>query len=346
MSSTATSSRQSSKSSRTPDESVLLLPQHAELRELAQDSQVELVDTHTHVLSTFLAYRERYPDGKYDNIKDFVQATLPHMHSVVDVWCEAPMTAQWREVVDSLRELRSQDPKGLGYHFVVGAHPHEAKHYTDELEKLFLSAHSHPSCVGWGEMGLDYHYSKSPHDVQQDILRRQLRTAIGTGLDKAITIHTREADDDILRILTEELPKETRIHIHCFTDSPILAASLLAHFPNLFIGITGVVSFSSNVNTAQVIRDLGKDCSPEKPEGLRIVLETDAPFMVPTTLPTKELKMTSKQRFPFSIPAVLPYTAEYVARVLNEGKAEDARKWNTVDVLRQARENARKLYTF
>ncbi|GAA5884680.1 hypothetical protein JCM6882_005347 [Rhodosporidiobolus microsporus] len=344
MSSTPKSSRQSNKSSRTPHESVLVLPPHAELKGLPEGEQVELVDTHTHVLSTFLAYKDKYPEGEHQTIQSFVSATLPTMSAVVDVWCEAPMTASWREVVDSLSDLKKENPKALDYHFVVGCHPHEAKSYDDDLEASFLEAHAHPRCVGWGECGLDYHYDNSPRDVQKEILRRQLRTALKSGQNKAITIHTREADDDILQILTEELPKGQRIHIHCFTDSPQLASSLLDHFPNLFIGITGVVSFSSNLNTAQVVRDLGAKCSPDSPEGLRIVMETDAPFMVPTTLPTKELGMTAKQRFPFSTASVLPWSAEFVAKVLNEGKGDEERKWTTVDVLRQARENARNLY--
>ncbi|GAA6002174.1 hypothetical protein JCM10207_003109 [Rhodosporidiobolus poonsookiae] len=347
MSSTPTpakSSRQSTKSSRTPNESVLLLPQHAELKGLSEGEQVELVDTHTHVLSTFLAYKEKYPEGQHQSVKDFVKATLPNMDAVVDVWCEAPMKADWSDVVESLVQLKEEDASAPAYHFVVGAHPHEAKDYTDELEKTFLEAHAHPACVGWGEIGLDYYYDNSPREIQQDVLRRQIRAALKSGQKKAITIHTRTADDDIQRILKEELPKEQRLHIHCFTDTPECAASLLDHFPNCFIGVTGVVSFSSNLNTAQVVRNLGAGCSPEKPEGLRIVLETDAPFMVPTNLPTKEMGMNSKQRFPFSTPPVLPWTAEFVARVLNEGKGDDERKWTTVDVLRQARENARKLY--
>lgn len=53
------------------------------------------------------------------------------------------------------------------------------------------------------------------------------------------------------RVLTEELPKEQRIHVHCFTDSPEVATKLLDHFPNLYIGITGVITYSSNVNTSR-----------------------------------------------------------------------------------------------
>lgn len=59
------------------------------------------------------------------------------------------------------------------------------------------------------------------------------------------------ADPYARRILTEELPKETRIHVHCFTDSPEVATKLLDHFPNLYIGITGVITYSSNLNTSR-----------------------------------------------------------------------------------------------
>jgi TatD DNase family protein len=75
---------------------------------------------------------------------------------------------------------------------------------------------SHPRCVGWGEIGLDYHYDLSPREIQQDVLKRQLRAAVK--LRKPLTIHTREADDDILRILKDEVPKDhkvSRLHPTC-----------------------------------------------------------------------------------------------------------------------------------
>lgn len=65
---------------------------------------------------------------------------------------------------------------------------------------------AHPRCVGWGEMGLDYHYDNSPRDIQQAVFARQLKQAIR--LRKPLTIHTREADDDTERILREEVPKD------------------------------------------------------------------------------------------------------------------------------------------
>lgn len=129
-----------------------------------------------------------------------------------------------------------------------------------------------------------------------------------------------------------------------FTDSPDLADAILSHFPNAFIGITGVISYASNENTPEVVRRLGRICTPDSPAGLRILLETDAPFLAPSNLPSKQIGMTSKQRYPFCHGGVLPWTAEFIAGILNEGKGEDDRKWTTVDVLRQARENARACY--
>ncbi|BGP01323.1 Hydrolase [Rhodotorula toruloides ATCC 204091] len=343
MSSTPVSASSSrSGKSRTPHEDVLVLPIHNDLKEL-EDRDLLLVDTHTHVLSTWLAYKEKYPAGKHESIRAFVESTLQadssnRISKVVDVWCEAPPVANWREVVEDLSALDN-----LNYRFVIGAHPDVAQHYTDEMERTFVEAHKHPHCVGWGEIGLDY-YNQPASEVQKEVLRRQLRLAVQSGQDKAITIHTRKADADILPILKEEVPKEKRLHIHCFTDAPELADALLEHFPNLFIGITGVISYASNVNTAEVVRRLGKTCSPDSPAGLRILLETDAPYLAPANLPSKQIGMTSKQRYPFCHGGVLPWTAEFVAKVLNEGKEGGEKLWSTVDVLRQARENAKKCY--
>ncbi|GAA6061423.1 hypothetical protein JCM10212_004481 [Sporobolomyces blumeae] len=351
-----TSSSRSSKS--LPPEHRLVVPTHDALK-AHQGPHVEIIDTHTHVWSTFNAYREKYPQGQHETVKDFVKATLCDDNSnriskLVDVWCEAKDPAarpEFADVVDSLSALDQ-----LEYRYVIGCHPHDAINYTQELEEAYLKAHSDRRCVGWGEMGLDYHYDNSPRDIQQDVLRRQLRAALRSGLDKAITIHTREADDDILTILTEELPRTARVHIHCFTDSPALATNLLDHFPNLYFGITGVVTFSSNANTSQVVRTLARRYRSRTDDQPRFLLETDAPFMTNANMgPNSKLGMTSKQKFPFCHPGLLPYTAEFVAKVINESDGQggdegsaagDVEKdvWDTVRVLEVARENARTVY--
>jgi len=72
---------------------------------------------------------------------------------------------------------------------------------------------SHPRCVGWGEIGLDYHYDHSPRDIQKAVFTRQLRQAVKLG--KPLTIHTREAEVDTEQILKLEVPKEHKVpHLH------------------------------------------------------------------------------------------------------------------------------------
>lgn len=105
-----------------------------------------IIDTHTHLVATFGAYRSKYPDGKFLNIHDFVRgyyrpearvSNSGFVTDLVDVYCEAPVMKQWKEVADSAltEEQRAGDWGGVQYHFVIGVHPHEARHYNDEVEK-------------------------------------------------------------------------------------------------------------------------------------------------------------------------------------------------------------------
>ncbi|KAG8683276.1 hypothetical protein FRC08_014381, partial [Ceratobasidium sp. 394] len=240
------------KSAPKPPETCLDVPQ---VPSLVGVDVTPIYDTHTHLHSTFEAYRAAYSTSRrYETVQDFVKgfyggartaddnASLPAIYvpvkSIVDVWCEAPISKEWRNLADSALtpESRAEHWGDLDYHFVMGVHPHEAKHYNDEIEAKIKEAMKHPRNVGWGEIGLDYHYDNSPRDAQKDVLIRQLKCAVELG--KPLTIHTREADEDIYQILTTHVPKEWKIHIHCFTDSVDLAERLLAHFPNLYIGIT------------------------------------------------------------------------------------------------------------
>ncbi|KAH8109616.1 Metallo-dependent hydrolase [Phellopilus nigrolimitatus] len=318
------------------DESHLLLS-------TTQASAAPIVDTHTHLLSTFSAYREKYTSGKFENVFDFVRGVYNGrtVEAIVDVYCEAPVQAKWRELADSALTSESRQEKwnGIEYWFVMGVHPHEAKDYNDSVEAELLEAMAHPRNVGWGEIGLDYHYDLSVRDVQQQVFVRQLQHAVRLG--KPLTIHTREAEEDTERILKEVVPKDHKIHIHCFTDSPEFAKRLLDHFPNLYIGITGVITYATNLNTSAVIRHL---CSPSSHEAsephLRILLETDAPFMVPGNIYKSLPELKSSTRLPLCHTAMLPWTAEFVANVVGEtGVQYDGER-----VMREARENARKMY--
>jgi Tat protein secretion system quality control protein TatD with DNase activity len=78
-------------------------------------------------------------------------------------------------------------------------------------------AMKHPRCVGLGEIGLDYHYTHSPQEVQQSVLRRQLQLAIECG--KPLTIHTREAEEDTEAILKEVVPRDWKVRPTLFAPN-------------------------------------------------------------------------------------------------------------------------------
>lgn len=159
----------------------------------------------------------------------------------------------------------------------------------------------------------------------------------------------------------------TQIHIHCFTDTPKLAKALLDYFPNLYIGVTGaltpptrysptltrysgVVTFATNLNTKAVIENMVKDWveagCPPSPDGgspLRIVLETDAPYMTPGNLNVTTLGLKSGTRLPFCHSGMIPWTALFVADVATEAAGGKA-SWTTEDILKIGEENARRVY--
>ncbi|KAF4622421.1 hypothetical protein D9613_009598 [Agrocybe pediades] len=355
------------KKSSTPGEENLLLPE--------PPSKLSIVDTHTHVASTFEFYQHRYKEGKHATVFEFIKAMYQgrSVDAVVDVWCEAPVRKYWKGFADAAADKEKWG--GMEYWFVMGVHPHDAKSYTDEVESDILEAMKHPRCVGWGEMGLDYHYDNSPREIQQEVFARQLRHAVRLG--KPLTIHTREADDDTERILKAEVPKDHRnrllekpwegqdresdsevqslersvgIHIHCFTDSPGFAQRLLDHFHNLYIGITGVITYATNADTSTVIRNMvssaSKDSTPES--RLRILLETDAPYMVPANL-YDDLPAIKGKKLPVCHSAMVPWTAKFVADLANgvEGGSDPVvpgTQWDADLVMKIARDNARKVY--
>ncbi|KAA1478797.1 hypothetical protein DENSPDRAFT_845921 [Dentipellis sp. KUC8613] len=315
------------KKSQSHNEDNLLLPAHP------SGTQIPIVDTHTHLVSTYAAYRGKFKDARHATVYDFVRGVYAghRVEAIVDVWCEAPVQKVWKEIADSAltEEGRVDKWGGIEYWFVMGVHPHESKDYTDDVEKEILQAMAHSRCVGWGEIGLDYHYDISQREKQREVFVRQLRHAVR--LNKPLTIHTREAEEDTERILKEEVPNDHKIHIHCFTDSPDFAQRLLDHFPNLYIGITGVITYSTNQNTSALVHQMAANSASP-----RFILETDAPYMVPSNIYSS---LTSfKGRLPLCHTAMVPWTAEFVANIAGE-------RWDTDRVMKVARENAAKVYS-
>lgn len=151
----------------------------------------------------------------------------------------------------------------------VGVHPHDAKLYDDKAEEQLIELTKSNKVIAWGEIGLDYYYDHSPRDVQRDVFRRQIRTA--RKLNLPIIIHSRDADDETVEILTEECSYEGfRGIMHCFGGTAQMAEALL---PLGFL-----ISFAGNVTfkKAENLRDAARVVPLDK-----LLVETDCPFLTP-----------------------------------------------------------------
>jgi TatD DNase family protein len=156
----------------------------------------------------------------------------------------------------------------------IGVHPHDAKTFDAESEQRLIDlAKISPKVIAWGEIGLDFYYDHSPHEVQTEVFRRQI--GIARKLDLPIIIHSRDADKETIEILNEECSDANFRGgiMHCFGGTPEMAEALMK------IGF--LISFAGNVTfkKAENLRDAARVVPLDK-----LLIETDCPYLAPVPL--------------------------------------------------------------
>jgi TatD DNase family protein len=155
------------------------------------------------------------------------------------------------------------------YPFVFGAagvHPHDAASLNDELEAKIRQALDHPRVVAVGEIGLDFHRTLSPREVQVDVFRRMIKLA--REKDKPIVIHCREAFNEVIDVLESEGGSYRGV-FHAFSAGEAEARKVAEL--GFHVGIGGVVTYR-NARLDETVATIPID---------RIVLETDSPYLTP-----------------------------------------------------------------
>ena len=186
--------------------------------------------------------------------------------------------------------------------FTVGTHPHQAGDEPDVPVAELVRLSRHPRCVAIGESGLDYHYDRSPRDVQRRVFRTHIAAARETGLP--LVIHAREADDDMIAILTEEARAGAFAAVlHCFSSGPALARAGVDL--GFFVSFSGILTFRRSDDLRRLAAALPRD---------RLLVETDAPFLAP-----------EPHRGRPNEPAYVRHTAERLGDVLGLPLGEVAR---------------------
>ena len=177
----------------------------------------------------------------------------------------------------------------------AGVHPHHASDYTAASAELIRSLAQKDVVVAVGECGLDYFRNYSPQHAQVEAFRSQLEIAADIGLP--VFLHQRDAHDDFVEVLEPLLPGLTRAVAHCFTGEAQSLEKLLEM--GLSIGIAGWIC---DERRGAHLKDIVSVIPDDK-----LMLETDAPYLMPRTLSPRP---KSRRNEPAFLPEVLRVVAE------------------------------------
>jgi TatD DNase family protein len=210
-----------------------------------------LIDTHTHLyLPEFHDEMEKYIDRcKKQNISKLY---LPNIDA---------------SSIDEVHKLADDYP---GYCIpMMGLHPcYVKKDYRDQLSIIEKNL-AERKYAAVGEIGIDLHWDKTFKEEQVDAFRRQISLAKQYKIP--IVIHSREAQDLTIEIVTEMKDENLRGIFHCFSGS-IEQAKQIMDIGDFYMGIGGVLTYKNS----------GLDKVVENIPLSYLVLETDSPYLTPT----------------------------------------------------------------
>jgi len=192
----------------------------------------------------------------------------------------------------------------------AGVHPHEASSFSaDSLADLRTLA-TEPAVRALGECGLDYNRNFSPREAQLHAFEAQL--ALGAELELPMFLHEREAHDDLIALLRRYRDRIGAAVVHCFTGE---RQELHAYLDlDLHIGITGwICDERRGLHLRELVADIPAD---------RLMLETDAPYLLPRTLKPAPAHRRNEPAF---LPAVLQAVAECTGRPIDQVASQTAR---------------------
>jgi len=181
----------------------------------------------------------------------------------------------------------------------AGVHPHHASSFDSNHRSELRELLTNPGVVAVGECGLDYFRNFSPPAAQRAAFVAQLELAASLG--KPVFLHQRDSHEDFKSILAEFRGALAGGVAHCFTGGPAQLDDYLAL--DLFIGVTGWVCDERRGSHL-------RDAVPLIP-GDRLMLETDAPYLLPRDLNPRPGSRRNEPKY-------LPHIARAVAGLRSE----------------------------
>ncbi len=252
-----------------------------------------LIDTHTHL-----------DDNRFNEDRDamLARALDTGIEAVITIGCD---------LTTSQAAVRLADQHPFVY-ASIGVHPHEVRHISDGWYDEFRRLAKSKNVVAYGEIGLDYHYNHSSPKEQRERFREQIQLARELALP--VIIHTRDAQEDTIKILREEQASDVGGVFHCFSGDPWLAKDALDL--GFYLSFSGMLTFQN----ATTLREIAKTVPLD-----RLLIETDCPYLTPVPYRGKRNE-----------PAYVAQVAKHLALIHPTLSLED--------IERKTTENAKRLF--
>ena len=237
-----------------------------------KQDQIKLIDTHAH-----LDFPEIF--NRMDEV--ILNAKENYISKIISISTN----------LNKIDKIISISENYADVFFTVGVHPNEVgKDINYNNYNMMKGFTIHPKCVGIGEGGLDYYYGLENKNKQKESFITQINVSRET--DLPMVIHSRDADEDMIKILLSEYKKGTfKAVLHCFSSGEKLAN--IGIELGFYISFSGIVTFKS----ARSIQSIAKIIPIDK-----ILIETDSPYLSPEPLRGK-----------VNEPKNCYYTAKYLA---------------------------------
>ncbi len=231
---------------------------------------MKLYDPHIHINTEPLLskYKEVYNQARENGVEAMICVGLDKESSIIAI-----------EQTKELERLYS----------AIGYHPCDVDKFCDEDFGELISLMDEKT-VAIGEIGLDYYHDDLQKELQKEVFIKQVEKAIE--LDMPVIIHSREATEDMIEILTPYAGKLKGL-FHCFPGGEHFAKWIVNDM-KMSLALCGNVTFKN----CDIIHDL-KEISVEK-----IVVETDSPYLSP-------VPKRGKENSPENVKFILEFLANY-----------------------------------
>ena len=166
---------------------------------------------------------------------------------------------------NKIKEIVQKDEIIYG---TYGIHPHEVKNNTVNSELIINEIKNNNKIIGVGETGLDFYYNHSDKETQIKSFSEHIEASIK--LDIPLIIHSRNAENETLKILNKYKNNNLKILMHCFTGSKKFAENLLDL--NAYFSASGIITFKNSLDLQETFKFIPLD---------KLLIETDSPFLAP-----------------------------------------------------------------